>query len=115
MSTYRIGIFLRNLLLYITLTFFALVMLFPFLVMLFTSLKEANDTYRFPPKLLPRAPITMEIEGFESLNLNQFDGSESVTDIEQVLLDSGYLTKTSSNKDFKVSALLLSTSRTHSE
>lgn len=44
----------------------------------------------------------LEIEGFESLNLNQFDGSESVTDIEQVLLDSGYLTKTSSNKDFKV-------------
>ncbi len=65
MSTYRIGIFLRNLLLYITLTFFAFVMLFPFLVMVFTSLKEANDTYRFPPKLLPRAPITMAVEGFE--------------------------------------------------
>jgi ABC-type glycerol-3-phosphate transport system permease component len=65
MSTYRIGILLRNLLLYITLTFFAFVMLFPFLVMVFTSLKEANDTYRFPPKLLPRAPITLEIEGFD--------------------------------------------------
>ena len=67
MTTYRIGIFLRNLLLYITLTFFAFAMLFPFLVMLFTSLKEANDTYRFPPKLLPRAPITMEVEGFEEV------------------------------------------------
>lgn len=44
----------------------------------------------------------LEIEGVESLNLNQFDGSESITDIEQVLLESGYLTKTSSNKDFKV-------------
>lgn len=65
MSTYRIGIFLRNLLLYITLTFFALVMLFPFLVMLFTSLKEATDTYRFPPKLLPRAPITAEVAGYD--------------------------------------------------
>ena len=67
MSTYRIGIFLRNLLLYITLTFFAFAMLFPFLVMLFTSLKEANDTYRFPPKLLPRAPITMEVTGFDEV------------------------------------------------
>lgn len=65
MTTYRIGIFVRNLLLYILLAFFAFVMLFPFLVMLFTSFKEANDTYRFPPKLLPRAPITMEIEGFD--------------------------------------------------
>ena len=65
MSTYRIGIFLRNLLLYITLTFFAFVMLFPFLVMLFTSLKEATDTYRFPPKLLPRAPITLQVAGYD--------------------------------------------------
>ncbi len=65
MTTYRIGIFLRNLLLYITLTFFAFAMLFPFLVMLFTSLKEAGDTYRFPPKLLPREPITLSVEGFD--------------------------------------------------
>lgn len=65
MSTYRLGIILRNLLLYIILIFFAFVMLFPFLVMFFTSLKEANDTYRFPPKLLPRAPITLDIDGFD--------------------------------------------------
>jgi len=65
MSTYRIGIFLRNLLLYFTLTFFAIAMLFPFLVMVFTSLKEANDTYRYPPKMLPRAPITLDVDGFD--------------------------------------------------
>lgn len=65
MTTYRLGIILRNLLLYIILIFFAFVMLFPFLVMFFTSLKEANDTYRFPPKLLPRAPITLDIDGFD--------------------------------------------------
>jgi|SaaInl7_200m_RNA_FD_contig_101_161043_length_5405_multi_7_in_0_out_0_4 ABC-type glycerol-3-phosphate transport system permease component len=65
MSTYRIGIFLRNFLLYFTLTFFALAMLFPFLVMLFTSFKEANDTYRFPPKMLPRTPITLDVDGFD--------------------------------------------------
>ena len=65
MSTYRIGIFLRNLLLYLTLTFFALAMLFPFLVMFFTSFKEASDTYRFPPKMLPRTPITLAVDGFD--------------------------------------------------
>lgn len=65
MTAYRLGIFLRNLLLYALLTFFAFVMLFPFLVMLFTSLKEAGDTYRFPPKLLPREAITLNVEGFE--------------------------------------------------
>jgi len=78
MTTYRIGIFLRNLLLYITLIFFAFVMLFPFLVMLFTSLKEAGDTYRFPPKLLPRESITMNIDGFdEPLPLYFVDYNES--------------------------------------
>lgn len=47
---------------------------------------------------------TLDIDGSaaEALNLNQFDGSESIRDIEQVLLDSGYLTKTSSKSDFTV-------------
>ena len=45
---------------------------------------------------------TLEIQGFDSLNLNQFDGSESITEIEDVLISSGFLTKTSSNSDFKV-------------
>lgn len=44
----------------------------------------------------------LEIQGLQSLNLNQFDGSESITDIEDVLISSGYLTKTTSNKDFKI-------------
>lgn len=38
----------------------------------------------------------------ESLNLNQFDGTESIKDIEQTLIDSGYLTKTNGEKDFKI-------------
>ena len=47
---------------------------------------------------------SLDIDGSaaEALNLNQFDGSESIKDIEQVLLDSGYLTKTSSKSDFTV-------------
>lgn len=46
----------------------------------------------------------LEIDGSqgESLNLNQFDGTESIKDIEQILLDSGYLTKTNESKDFRI-------------
>ena len=44
----------------------------------------------------------LEIQGFDSLNLNQFNGSESITQIENVLLTSGFLRKTSSTEDFKV-------------
>ncbi|MBC8507997.1 MAG: carbohydrate ABC transporter permease [Chloroflexi bacterium] len=86
MTIYRIGIFLRNLLLYIALTFFAFVMLFPFLVMLFTSFKEAGDTYRFPPKLLPRAPITAEAAGFDE-PLPVYHVDYEGTDSEFVLIE----------------------------
>lgn len=50
---------------YAILSFFALVMLFPFLVMLFTSFKQVEDTYRFPPRLLPKVPVSVEVEGFD--------------------------------------------------
>lgn len=36
------------------------------------------------------------------LNLGDFDGTDSVRDIEQLLINEGYLTKESSNGDFKV-------------
>lgn len=45
---------------------------------------------------------SLEIQGLESLNLNQFDGSESITDIEDILVSSGYLTVENSSKDFKI-------------
>jgi hypothetical protein len=45
---------------------------------------------------------TLEIQGIESLNLNQFDGTESITEIEDVLISSGFLTKNSSNVDLKI-------------
>lgn len=44
----------------------------------------------------------LEIQGFEALNLNQFDGSESITDIETILVNSGYLTVENTSKDFKI-------------
>lgn len=64
---------------YFTLTFFALVMLFPFLVMLFTSFKEVADTFTFPPRLLPRVPVSTEVAGFDQplplYNVN-YEGDE---------------------------------------
>ncbi|GAB4536671.1 MAG: hypothetical protein Fur0018_27320 [Anaerolineales bacterium] len=50
--------------LYGILTFFALVMLFPFLYMLSTSLKEPADTFRYPPRMLPRDPVTTQVSGY---------------------------------------------------
>ena len=88
MSSYRILTFIRNLILYILLTFFALVMIFPFLVMLTTSFKEAGDTYRFPPKLLPREPISMQVAGFDEplpLYYVEFEGRRR----EFVLIEKG--------------------------
>lgn len=45
---------------------------------------------------------SLVIEGAESLNLNQFEGVDSLQEIETILLNSGYLTKETSSKDFKV-------------
>lgn len=45
---------------------------------------------------------SLVIEGAESLNLNQFENVDSLQEIETILLNSGYLTKETSNKDFKV-------------
>jgi len=36
------------------------------------------------------------------MNLNLFENADGLVEFENILLDSGYLTKTSSNKDFKV-------------
>ncbi len=44
----------------------------------------------------------LEIQGAQSLNLNQFQDVDSLQEVETILLNSGYLTRTSSNKDFKV-------------
>lgn len=54
-----------NAIIYIVLTFFALVMLFPFFFMFFTSLKEPKDTFRYPPRMLPREPVLTTVEGYD--------------------------------------------------
>jgi ABC-type glycerol-3-phosphate transport system permease component len=50
---------------YFVLTFFALVMIFPFLYMITTSFKLPADTFRYPPRLLPRDPSFITVTGFE--------------------------------------------------
>ena len=64
MFSNRTLISLRNLTVYVVLGSFALVMLFPFLFMLFTSFKEPRDTFRYPPRLLPRRLLTIELPGY---------------------------------------------------
>lgn len=59
------------------LTFFAFLMLFPFLYMMATSFKTSNDVFHFPPRLLPYSPQLVEYNG-EQLPAYTFlvDGAE---------------------------------------
>jgi multiple sugar transport system permease protein len=62
---YRFRRFLTNAAIYFVLTFFAVVMIFPFLYMLTTSFKIPSDTFRYPPRMLPRDPLKVTVAGFE--------------------------------------------------
>lgn len=55
--------YLGRLLAYALLTGFALFMLFPFIYMASTSLKNSNDVFRVPPQLFPLTPVQREIDG----------------------------------------------------
>lgn len=44
----------------------------------------------------------LNIQGAQSLNLNQFQNVDNLKEIETILLNSGYLTKINGEKDFKV-------------
>jgi multiple sugar transport system permease protein len=65
MKSYRLIQNLQNAAVYVVLTLFAVLMLFPFAYMIATSLKEPADTFRYPPRLLPRAPVTTTVAGYE--------------------------------------------------
>lgn len=65
MKSYRFVRFLSNFGVYFVLTFFAFVMLFPFFYMLSTSFKIPADTFRYPPRMLPRDPVTVQVEGYD--------------------------------------------------
>ena len=62
-STFRIFKFLGNLAVYAILLAFAWIMLYPFIYMFTTSLKYQTDTFRYPPRLLPREQQTATIIG----------------------------------------------------
>lgn len=69
--------YLIRFVLYALLTGFALVMLFPFIYMMSTSFKTSNDVYRFPPRLLPYSPTTIQYNGAEApLYRFEVDGAE---------------------------------------
>jgi hypothetical protein len=55
---------------------------------------KSNDNYSKDYKL--------EIQNSESLNLNQFENAGGIKDIENILLESGYVTLINNKKDFKV-------------
>jgi multiple sugar transport system permease protein len=63
-----IVLWVTRIIIYILLTAVAYIMLFPFLYMLFTSLKTATDVFHSPPRLLPYSPVTAEYNG-EQLSL----------------------------------------------
>ncbi|TVP72181.1 MAG: hypothetical protein EA340_03685, partial [Nitriliruptor sp.] len=66
--------------LYAGLGAFGAIMLFPFLVVAFGSLKESSDIFRFPPRLLPYSQDTVEIDGEDQ-------GLYVVEGVERVLLE----------------------------
>jgi hypothetical protein len=45
---------------------------------------------------------TLDIPSSDPLDLSQFDDVDNLKEVEQILLDNGYLTKTSGENDFKV-------------
>jgi multiple sugar transport system permease protein len=48
---------------YLALVVFGMIMVFPFVYMASSALKTPADTFRYPPKVLPREPVTMSIDG----------------------------------------------------
>ena len=50
---------------YMILGLFAIAMIFPFVYMFFTSLKDTSDVFTYPPRVLPYEAETIEVEGEE--------------------------------------------------
>jgi len=50
-------------------------MIFPFIYMVFTSLKDSSDVFTYPPRVLPYEPVTMDVDG-EQLPLFQVESAD---------------------------------------
>jgi ABC-type glycerol-3-phosphate transport system permease component len=76
-SSMRFINFVKYFAIYSALLIFAFLMLFPFIFMMTTSLKDPKDTFNYPPRLLPREAVMVEVEG-EMLPLYEvlFNGEE---------------------------------------
>lgn len=72
---------ITRLIAYILLLFFGYLMIFPFLYMLFTSLKTSDDVFRFPPQLFPYTQATTD---FESEDLPLYDFTLDGQDVQLV-------------------------------
>lgn len=79
----RIGRYGGRALIYLILTGFAVLMVFPFVYMVGTSLKDSSDVFTYPPRILPREPVTMEFEG-EQVPLFQIEGEDG--DVRSMVL-----------------------------
>ena len=66
MRSQKFNTILQAVFVYGVLIFFAFFMVFPFVFMLTTSLKQPKDTFNYPPRLLPRDPLTAEIEEYDT-------------------------------------------------
>ncbi len=60
---------------YLILGTFAITMIFPFVYMFFTSLKDSSDVFTYPPRVLPYEPETIDLDG-EPLPLFTIESDE---------------------------------------
>ncbi len=77
---------LTHAVLYLLLTVFAFLMIFPFIYMLMTSFKNSTDVFHFPPRLFPYSP-EMRVVGDQTMPVYRFiiDGMER----EMLLVEGG--------------------------
>lgn len=63
---------------YVLLTLFAFLMIFPFIYMMMTSFKDSTDVFHYPPRLFPYSPETIELEDGQTAPVYRFtiDGVE---------------------------------------
>ncbi len=83
---YTIRLWTGRIAIYGLLIVVAFFMLFPFIYMVTTSLKTANDVFRAPPRLFPYSPITTEYNG-ASVPLYNIDGQLLVLAEEGIRFD----------------------------
>lgn len=85
-SPVRWHAYLTRAVLYLLLTVFAFLMIFPFIYMLMTSFKNSTDVFRFPPRLFPYSP-EMRMVGDQTVPVYRFviDGVER----EMLLVEGG--------------------------